>query len=242
MRLHVLQHVPFEGPARIEAWARARAWDVAVTRLFEEAPLPGLDDLDWLVVMGGPMSVRDEKRHAFLAPEKAFIREAVEAKRTVLGVCLGAQLIAEVLGAKVRRNPEREIGWHPVRLTPEARHSPVFHTLPGYFTPLHWHGETFDTPRGATRMAESDACANQAFEYDGGRVVGLQFHLEASPESLRDLVTHCVGDLTEDTWVQPAEKILSDTRHLRESTRLLTLFLENLDRATNPRPAPAECD
>src|SRR5262245_17290143 len=149
MRVRVLQHVAFEGPAALAPALRAAGHDVAHTRLDLGEPLPALADFDWLVVMGGPMSVHDEREHAWLAPEKRLVRAAVEGGRRVLGVCLGAQLIAAALGAAVTRNREREIGWFPVARAPGAEASPFARALPSRFPAFHWHGETFALPPGA---------------------------------------------------------------------------------------------
>lgn len=169
MRIHYLQHVPFEGPAYIETWAGEKGHPVAGSLLFQGGQLPALDQFDLLVIMGGPMNVYEEEK---------FIKEAIEAGKLVLGVCLGAQLLADVLGGQVTRNQDKEIGWHPVTLTADAKNSRFFRNLPPYFNAFHWHGDTFSIPPGGLRVAESQACLNQAFEYDG-RVLGLQFQTTA---------------------------------------------------------------
>ncbi len=133
------------------------------------------------------MNVYEEAEYPWLAAEKAFIAAAIGAGKPVLGICLGAQLIAAVLGGTVSKGPQPEIGWYPVELTPAGRELPLFAGFPDRFTALHWHGDTFSIPPGATHVASSAACANQAFAYDGGRVVGLQFHLEETRESLAQL-------------------------------------------------------
>ena len=144
MRIAVLQHVPFEGPAAIADWAAARGDRIAVAHLYRGDPLPALADFDMLTVMGGPMSVNDEAKYAWLAPEIALVREAIGAGKIVLGVCLGAQIIAKSLGAKVYAAGQKEIGWFEVKRT-ETEH-PIFEGLPAAFPVFHWHGETFDLP------------------------------------------------------------------------------------------------
>lgn len=216
MKMHVLQHVPFEGPAKIADWASEQGASCARVRVDLGEPLPRPESIDWLVVMGGPMNVYEEDDHPWLAAEKKTIAGAIEAGKTVLGICLGAQLIADVLGGQVRRNPQKEIGWHPVRLTADARQSAVFSGLPGEFMAFHWHGDTFRLPPGAVRTAESEGCAIQAFEANGGRVVGLQFHVESSQQSIRLLVENCGAELVRDRYVQSAEEILNRTDLLAE--------------------------
>jgi GMP synthase-like glutamine amidotransferase len=201
MRVHFIQHVAFEGPGAISEWARERRHSIATTEQFSGGQLPSLDEFDFLVVMGGPMSANDDARFAWLAAEKQLISDALREQKIILGVCLGAQLLAQVLGARVYPNRAKEIGWFPVHLTPEAAGSRLFADLPERMTVLHWHGETFDLPKGATRLAESDLCRNQAFEIDG-RVLGLQFHLEVQPDGLEDLLQYSVADLESGPAVQ----------------------------------------
>ena len=208
MRIHCLQHVPFEGPAGIADWTEARGHELSVTRLYTGAAPPSPDAFDWLVVMGGPMGVHDEAEHPWLVPEKALLFEAIAAGRTIIGVCLGAQLLAGALGARVYRNAEKEIGWLPIELTGEGRASSLFGFLPGSIVVFHWHGDTFDLPPGAVHLARSQGCANQAFVWDG-RVLGLQFHVETTPESLRALVEHGADDIVPGPYVQSAERMLA---------------------------------
>ena len=205
MRIHYLQHVPFEGPANIVTWAQARNHSVSSTALFEGESLPSPDVFDALVVMGGPMSVHDEAQYAWLVEEKKLIEQSIKSGKLLLGVCLGAQLLADVLGAKVYRNKHKEIGWFPVRHLQEGS---IAAGLPRTFTAFHWHGEAFDLPAGAVGLAESDGCANQAFEF-GGKALALQFHLEVTRESVEGLVRNCAADITPGPYVQSAEQMLA---------------------------------
>jgi GMP synthase-like glutamine amidotransferase len=206
MRVHYLQHVPFEAPAAIATLLEASGHELSGARLFEPGGLPALGAFDGLVAMGGPMSANDEGEYPWLAGEKALIREAIAAGKPVLGVCLGAQLIASALGARVYPNAEKEIGWFPLEGLPSE--DPAIFRFPASMRAFHWHGETFDLPRGAIRLARSAACENQAFQL-GASVVGLQFHLETSPESARALVDHCGEELRPARFVQSADEILS---------------------------------
>lgn len=205
MRIHYLQHVAFEGPAAIADWARHRGHEVNGTRLDLGTPLPGLADFDWLVVMGGPMGVGDVGKYPWIAGEVNLIREAVETGKIVLGVCLGAQLIAHAAGARVYRASHKEIGWFPVEAL-DVESEDAFHGFPPRFTPLHWHGDTFELPAGAIHLACSRACSNQAFQL-GPRVLGLQFHLEATPQSVAALVDHCAGQIGDGPWEMVPEAI-----------------------------------
>lgn len=223
-----LQHAPFEGPAAIEDWARKRLHRLSVTRLDLGDRLPVPEQFDWLVVLGGPMGVGDEAQHPWLAAERDLIREAIAAGRTVLGICLGAQVIASVLGASVARAEEREIGWFPVRLTPQARALPWLDALPDSFTAFHWHTDTFTLPEGATRLASSEGCREQAFLF-GSSVLAVQFHLEMTEASIAALIEHCGRDLRPGRFVQDLAALREDTRrHLGEAHRLLDLALDTL--------------
>ncbi len=228
MRMHYLQHVPFEGPANIATWVKTQGGTVSGTRLFDGEVPPAIDAFDWLVVMGGPMNIYEEDKYPWLASEKKFISAAIAGNKIVLGVCLGAQLISDVLGGKVYRNPRKEIGWFPVSLTPEARECPVFGALPEQFTAFHWHGDTFHLPEQAIRTAFSTACAAQAFTYNGGRVIGLQFHLECSTESVRLLVDNSREELVDGAFIQKEREIISGQRHLSEVNGTMHTLLDAL--------------
>ena len=228
MNIHYFQHVPFETPDRILDWAKVGGHSLSATRFFAGESLPDLRDLDLLVVMGGPMGVHEEGKYPWLAAEKRFIREAVESGMKVLGICLGAQLLASALGAKVYPNPQKEIGWYPVNLTPAGRQSRAFHKFPSVFTTFHWHGDTFDLPPEAEWLASSEACRNQAFQY-GQNVFGLQFHLEVSPEGVKGLLGHCGDELISSPYIQSAEQILMEGEFEKNKTYLfdfLDKFIE----------------
>ncbi len=210
MRLHYLQHMPFEGPAGIADWAEAAGHAVAGTAMYDGAGLPSMDDFDWLVLMGGSMSVHDEADLPWLAEEKRFVKAAVDAGKVVVGVCLGAQVIAEVLGGTVQKAAHKEIGWFPVLTTPEAGDSRLFRRVPGRYTAFHWHGEAFTIPPGAVRVARSEANPDQGFVWND-RVLGLQYHLETTEQSLRAMVEHCSEDMAGGgDWVQSAQTMLDN--------------------------------
>jgi GMP synthase-like glutamine amidotransferase len=231
MRVHWLQHVPFEGLGSMEPWLRARANGLTCTPLQRGAQLPAPGDLDWLVVMGGPMGVYDEAEHPWLAAEKRLVRSAVEAGKVVLGVCLGAQLIAASLGAAVRRNPEREIGWFPVEPTGAAGASAFAAHFERPLEVFHWHGDTFELPAGAVHLARSEACANQAFAL-GERVLGLQFHLETTPESARALIEGCRDELAPGRFVQSEREMLASAERFARINRVMQGVLETLEGAS----------
>ena len=214
MRAHYLQHVPFEGLGSIETWLKHRGYEITCTRLFDTEPLPSIDTIDLLIIMGGPMSVNDEQIYPWLAQEKAFIQRAIETGNPVLGICLGAQLIASAMDAKVFPNPAKEIGWFPIHSV-KSNEEKAF-SFPEELDVFHWHGETFSLPAGAVRIAESRGCENQAFQL-GRHVIGLQFHLETTPDSARAIVENCDDELIDGEYIQAAAAILSATPAQYES-------------------------
>jgi len=210
LRIHYIQHVPFEGPASIGLWADMHGHAMTATRVYENPHFPELESFDWLVIMGGPMGVYDDDQYLWLPAEKRFVRKAVDNGKTVIGICLGAQLIADVLGAKVFKNQYKEIGWFPVELTHAAAVSDKFGFLPERFTAFHWHGDTFSLPEGAVHLARSRGCEHQAFLCTD-RILGLQFHLESTQQSVLDLAGNCKEEIIPDTYIQSYDAILSDS-------------------------------
>jgi GMP synthase-like glutamine amidotransferase len=211
MRVHYLQHVPFEGLGSIEVWLQHAGYEITCTKLYESSELPEIEKIDLLVVMGGPMSVNDEGDYPWLVKEKVFIKRAIDAGKPVLGICLGAQLIASSLGAAVVPNIEKEIGWFPIQAV-NVNNDSLFQ-FPDIADVFHWHGETFNLPPGATRIAQSKVCENQAFQI-GGNVIGLQFHLETTPGSAQAIVDNCRGELVNGDYIQTEKNILSAPKEL----------------------------
>jgi GMP synthase (glutamine-hydrolysing) len=191
-----------------------------------------VDSLDWLLVMGGPMGVKDRDRFPWMAAERRCIERAVAGGKVVVGVCLGAQLLASVLGARVAPNRHPEIGWFPVALTAAGRRWAPFAHLPDRPLVYHWHGDTFDVPTGAELLAASEACPHQAFRY-GSRVLALQFHMEMTLSGARDLVAHCGDAATRGPWVQPAAAMLGEADRFATANRYLDTVLTGLEEATS---------
>jgi GMP synthase-like glutamine amidotransferase len=193
MKIFALQHVPFEGPAEISSWATVRGKTLIPVKLFAGDQFPQLSDDDMLVIMGGPMSVNDESVYPWLSGEKEFVCKAVSRGVKTLGICLGSQIIASALGARVYKNSEKEIGWFPVtRLDDNSSFSGL--DLPDTLTPFHWHGETFDLPKGARHLYSTQICANQSFAI-GDSTLGFQFHLEMNATSIAGMIVHCREEL-----------------------------------------------
>jgi GMP synthase-like glutamine amidotransferase len=184
MRVIAFRHVPFEGLGLIAPALEARGVSVEFADFYrDDSPLPDVTGASGLIFMGGPMSANDDL--PYLRQEIDFIRQAVELGKPVLGVCLGSQLIAKALGARVYRNPVKEIGWFDIHLTAAGLQDGLLGELSPCETVFHWHGETFDLPRGSEWLAYSDACRHQAFRIERN-VYGLQFHLEVTPEMISD--------------------------------------------------------
>ena len=178
----VLRHEPHVSTGSLPNLLAEAGFDLHPLDLFESLP----EGLPWseaagLIVLGGTMSANDGDRFPFLAAELEWIREAIRRRLPMLGICLGAQLLAKALGAAVYRNTQPEIGWHQVELLPPAAEDRLFRDRAVRETVFHWHGDTFDLPAGAVHLAQSPACRHQAFRY-GATAYGLQFHVEMVPE------------------------------------------------------------
>jgi GMP synthase-like glutamine amidotransferase len=226
MRAVILQHVPFEGPGSIADWLAATKADVRTVQLFAGDALPTVAEVDLLIAMGGPMSVNDDWFHDWLKDEKRFIADCVAQGRAVVGICLGAQLIASALGATVGPNDHNEIGWFDI----EARPVEGAFRFPERATVLHWHGETFSLPEGASLLASSEACKHQAFQF-GERVIGLQFHLETTPDSLAEMLEACGDELVPERFVQDQGDILDALpQHATANHALMAAVLDHVTR------------
>jgi GMP synthase (glutamine-hydrolysing) len=190
-----IQHVAVEPPSGIAAAIAGGGGDLRVIRVDQGQPVPqAIDDHAGLVVMGGPMGVYEAEQYPHLRDERRLIESALAQGRPVLGVCLGSQLLASVLGADVRPGAQKEIGWYPVSLEPAAGGDRLFGEAPRSFTALHWHGDIFDLPAGAVGLARSALTSQQAFCY-GGLAWGVLFHLEVSSRQLSEMTTAFAGEL-----------------------------------------------
>ncbi|HLZ89445.1 MAG TPA: type 1 glutamine amidotransferase, partial [Puia sp.] len=215
MRVHVLQHVLFEGPGSIADWCVAGGHALSVTPLYSAGGvLPDVEVVDLLVIMGGPMSVYDDEVHPWLATEKEFIRAFLETEKPVLGICLGAQLLAVCCGARVGRAIHTEIGWFPVSPTPAAAAFPWLDSLLASRPVLfHWHGDRFEIPAGAENLVSTEANDNQAFVLLGGRVVGLQFHPEMTPVLLEQMLAEGRHELRVSDFVQTEDSMITGAEY-----------------------------
>jgi GMP synthase-like glutamine amidotransferase len=223
MKIGVLQHAAFEGPGEIGAWAAGRGHSLAIHHLYRGDALPEPDSFDLLLVMGGEMNIYQYRDWPWLKAESAFIRSALEAGKRLVGICLGGQLIADALGARVVQNTEIELGWLPIAWTNEARST--FPELAPTATVLHWHGDTFGLPPGAMRLAANEGCAEQGFLVPG-KCLGLQFHMEVDPALTKQFVDGQAA-WPKGRFVQTPDEVLNqaDKFHL-ENRRLLHGMLD----------------
>ncbi len=228
MRVHTLQHVPFEGLGSMEATLKERGHTLTMTRLYDGEPLPLVNTFDLLIIMGGPMGVFDEAAHPWLNAEKRFINATLSAKKRLLGICLGAQLVAQVLGATITPNPHREIGWFPIRPHLALETTRLKGIFPREVAVFHWHGDTFTIPDGATPLASSEACPNQGFIMDN-RIIALQFHLETTPHSATQLIENGRHELDGSPFVQTEEEIFASPHHFATVNRIMRSLLIALE-------------
>ena len=226
MRLVALTHVDFEGPGHIAAWAKTRGHQLSTLALHGGDALPTTRDFDGLIVMGGPMGAYDDHQYPWMAPEKELLGRVVAAGLPVLGVCLGAQLLAAVLGATVGKSPQRELGFHPVQLAPHGQDVHLTRDFPASFAAFHWHGDAFEIPRHGVHLFQSQGCPSQGFAL-GEHVLGLQFHLEMTQTGLEALLTRCADELTPGPYVQTASAMRKDAQtHLPALHKLTEALLD----------------
>ncbi len=229
IRIHVLQHVAIEGPAVLTEWFEQNNCPVSYTRFYEpKAQLPELDTFDRLVIMGGPMSVGDEADYPWLKEEKQFIRAAVEAGKTVVGICLGSQLLAASLGQAVYPGKQAEIGWFPIYKTEAGKQAALLQDLPDETLVFHWHGDTFDVPSQAERLFYSDVTPNQSFVI-GNKVLALQCHFEVNEDAVEGMLAEFSHHLVEADFVQSAPKIREQYQCLSRNKQLLFSLMDKLD-------------
>jgi GMP synthase (glutamine-hydrolysing) len=220
-------HVPFEGPGVMADWILKKGHRLEYTRFYEEESLPEASEVDLLIIMGGPMSVFDFHIHPWMQEEIDWVREFIRSGKPVLGICLGAQIVAAALGEEVYPGPEKEIGWHKLQFLPSLGEFRIFKDLPVARKVFHWHGDTFNIPNGALRIACSQLFPNQGFIYER-RVVALQFHLEMTPEEVKGLVDNFGDELVEGNQIQSAGEILSETSYFENNQQVLFQFLDYL--------------
>jgi GMP synthase-like glutamine amidotransferase len=227
LNIHTFMHVPYEGLGCIADWIDKNNHAVSFTKFYEAFQLPPIDEIDWLIVMGGPMGVYQEELYPWLVEEKGYIRQAIERGKVVLGICLGSQLIAEVLGAKVYPNKQKEIGWMKVQRTVASKGMPILGNTKEVFKVFHWHGDTYDLPKGSIHLLESKVCKHQAFLYNE-KVLGIQFHFEVMPGTVLRMVENGESELIESETVQSATTILNESKYFEANNHKMAQLLDHL--------------
>lgn len=231
MRLHFLEHEPFDiRRSNITIWAENKGYSVESTDVFKGVKLPSPKDFDWLIVLGGFQHVWEEQKHPWLKAEKAFISEALWADKIILGICFGAQLLAEALGGEVFANEKEEIGWYEVAVSQAGFDSFLLKNVPGKFLTFHWHSDHFTLPPGCTRLAFSEPTANQAYIANNRRVAGLQFHPEYTLQMVRNFAIKYGHAWHRDRYVAGKDAVLSQTGQMPETYWLMQRLLDNMER------------
>ncbi|SMO66162.1 glutamine amidotransferase-related protein [Gracilimonas mengyeensis] len=199
-------HVPFEGPGMIETYLEEKGFMLQKINLYDDHSLPVVDDVDYLIVMGGPMNIEDEEKYPWLTGEKELIKKMIGLGKPVLGICFGAQLIAHVMGKSVHPAKDHEIGWYPINLTETGKTHPA---TKHWEDPMvyHWHSNTFDLPEGAVHLASTELCTNQAFVVNEN-IIGLQFHLEIGRPEVQAMINNWGRYRESGDHVQSAEQML----------------------------------
>jgi GMP synthase-like glutamine amidotransferase len=228
MKIHVLQHSPINTLGTIEEYARIKGYRLESTRFYEAKCPPELDSFDLLIIMGGPMGIYDYEENPWLRDEKAFLKQAVETGKPILGICLGAQLLADILGARVYENPHMEMGWFPVSASGGKNKPEFLEGLPEMITVFHWHTRTFDLPAGAVHLFESEGCKNQGFIYNG-RVMALQFHPEVNEERIRSLIERFGERMANGLFVQKKQEMLGQREYLASTKEFMFLILDKFE-------------
>jgi GMP synthase-like glutamine amidotransferase len=227
MHIHCLQHVAFENPGTIVEWANSNHHTISYTHFFEDNfTLPNVADIDALLIMGGYMNVDEETKYPWLNAEKYFIKQAIDANKKVMGICLGSQLIAAALSSKVYYAAEKEIGFFPINFTVEALQHSLFNHFTNPYNFFHWHGDTFDLPANAQLIASTNTCKHQAFLINNN-VLALQFHFEMNETVIEAMLLHDGHELDEEgNFIQTKETIRQQFHHLQQNKKDMFLLLD----------------
>ncbi|MFN3604144.1 MAG: type 1 glutamine amidotransferase [Leptonema sp. (in: bacteria)] len=228
MKFSYIQHVDFETPGAIINWCYKNQIQIDGYFLYKEDRFPQIEDYDVFVIMGGPMGVYDEARFPWLKKEKQFIEKLIHNNKRILGICLGAQLIANVLGAKVYKNTYKEIGWFTVNSTSYTKNHYQF--FPNKFVAFHWHGDTFELPMGAHHLFYNQATINQGFVYKEN-LWAFQFHLESTHNTIHNLYHFAKDDLNTDNkkYIQESDH-KKNQFYINQSNEILFKFLDYLSK------------
>lgn len=223
MRIHVLQHAEWETIGKIDQWIKSRGYSYSVSHLYKGDDLP-TEEVDILIVMGGPMGINDDEKYPWLKAEREYLKKIVKSDTKILGICLGSQFIADALGAKVYTGREKEIGFFEINK--EVEHS-LTSELPQSFDVFHWHGDTFDIPDGAVNLFSSELTQNQGFIYDD-RVLALQFHTEVGHKEIEEFVDSGRNEIIPSKYIQRESEIMSTDFNFNKANSYLFSILDKL--------------
>lgn len=231
MHIHYFQHNHFEDLGYIGDWAESNNITTSVTRFDLNPELPSLQDFDWLVVMGGAMGVNDSDHYPWILSEIEFIKEAIHSGKIVIGICLGSQMIASALGARVYKNSHPEMGFWPINFSQEAQHDNVFKHFPANLNVMHFHFDTFTLPSGAIAMAESTITPVQAFRY-GKNVFALQFHSELTESNLPVFIRQLATEIVPGPLVQNPVEMLQNINYCSINNEIFSRVLNEIFQLT----------
>lgn len=229
MRVHALIHADFEGLGAIQIWLNKKNYFIRETHTYRGEALPLVDDFDWLIIMGGPQNLKELEKYSYLQDEIRLITQAIQKGKLILGVCLGAQLIAESLGGKTETSPEREVGVFPLQLTEKGYADPIMRHFPDEFPVAHWHNDMPGLSAGATILAASRGCPRQIIRFKPS-VYGLQCHLELTIENVREMLNHDQSELRPNRYTQTREELLS--HNYSSINQWLFMFLDQFCKVT----------
>ncbi|HBH85784.1 MAG TPA: amidotransferase [Bacteroidales bacterium] len=230
--IHCFQHVPFEGPGIISDWAIENNHNFTFTKFCEDYSFPSIDEIDLLVIMGGPMSFDDFDTYSWLKVEIEYIKQAIQANKAIIGICLGAQLIVNALGGKALHGHTKEIGWFPVQFNKTELDKLGWDMFPDKMNVFHWHGDTFEIPQGAVHLASSKAYPNQAFLYNT-RVLGLQFHFEMDKRAIESIIKNAGDELIPSEFVQTKEEIMKNNHFIKQNNKIMKVILGKIINYSN---------
>ena len=229
MRIQLIEHDPEDfSRTNISFWAAKNGYPVNQIYVCNNEDLPSIDSFDWLMVMGGSQHAWDEQGNSWLQEEKAFVGEALAKGKPFLGICFGAQLLAESLGGRIFPNTYKEIGWHKVSVNPAGQASFLFQNVPQSLVSFHWHSDHFSLPQDCTRLADSKASENQAFVGNNRPLVGLQFHPEYTREMVMYFARKNGHDWVPDEFISDKNKVIAQTKEIADTYWLMEILLNNM--------------
>ena len=223
MKAHILQHAEWETIGRIDEWLNKVNIEYSTTHLYKGDKLPK-HKVDLLIIMGGPMGIFEDENYPWLKEEREFVKKHVNSNSLVLGICLGSQFIADSLDARVYAGKEKEIGFFDIN---KVNNHPITSNIPNTINVFHWHGDTFDTPKEAINLFNSELTSDQGFIYDN-RVLALQFHIEVGQKEIDEFVYNGIDEIVPANYVQHKDDILNLKSDLSKSNSYLFDILDNL--------------